>query len=71
MAGFEKCDPFSSSNFWSRFSHDELDLLLEGGSKSIPQQISKFQKTKDDLLKALDENNFDENIQILGKILVI
>ena len=52
MAGFEKCDPFPSSNFWSKFSHDELDLLLEGGSKSIPQQISKFQKTKDDLLMA-------------------
>ena len=65
MAGFEKCDPFPSSNFWSKFSHDELDLLLEGGSKSIPQQISKFQKTKDDLLMALDENNFDDIKQIL------
>ena len=65
MAGFEKCDPFPSSSFWSKFSHDELDLLLEGENKPHSQQISKFQKTKDDLLMALDENNFDDIKQIL------
>ena len=65
MAGFNNYDPFSSGKIWSKFSHDELDLLLEGENKPHSQQISKFQKTKDDLLMALDENNFDDIKQIL------
>ena len=65
MAGFNNYDPFSSGKIWSKFSHDELDLLLEGENKSHSQQISKFQKTKEELLTALDENNFDDIKQIL------
>jgi hypothetical protein len=45
MAGFNNYDPFSSGKIWSKFSHDELDLLLEGENKPHSQQISKFQKT--------------------------
>ena len=65
MAGFDNYDPFSSGKIWSKFSHDELDLLLEGENKPHSQQISKFQKTKEELLTALDENNFDDIKQIL------
>ena len=65
MAGFDNYDPFSSGKIWSKFSHDELDLLLEGENKPHFQQISKFQKTKEELLTALDENNFDDIKQIL------
>ena len=65
MAGFNNYDPFSSGKIWSKFSHDELDLLLEGENKPHSQQISKFQKTKEELLTALDENNFDDIKQIL------
>ena len=65
MAGFDNYDPFSSGKIWSKFSHDELDLLLEGENKPHSQQISKFQKTKEALLTALDENNFDDIKQIL------
>lgn len=65
MAGFNNYDPFSSGKIWSKFSHDELDLLLEGENKPHSQQISKFQKTKEALLTALDENNFDDIKQIL------
>ena len=65
MAGFNNYDPFSSGKIWSNFSHDELDLLLEGENKPHSQQISKFQKTKEELLTALDENNFDDIKQIL------
>ena len=65
MAGFNNYDPFSSGKIWSNFSHDELDLLLEGENKPHSQQISKFQKTKEALLTALNENNFDDIKQIL------
>ena len=65
MAGFNNYDPFSSGKIWSKFSHDELALLLEGENKPHSQQISKFQKTKEALLTALDENNFDDIKQIL------
>ena len=65
MAGFDNYDPFSSGKIWSKFSHDELDLLLEGENKPHSQQISKFQKTKEELLTALNENNFDDIKQIL------
>ena len=65
MAGFDNYDPFSSGKIWSKFSHDELDLLLEGENKQNSQQISKFQKTKEELLTALNENNFDDIKQIL------
>ena len=65
MAGFDNYDPFSSGKIWSNFSHDELDLLLEGENKPHSQQISKFQKTKEALLTALNENNFDDIKQIL------
>ena len=65
MAGFDNYDPFSSGKIWSKFSHDELDLLLEGENKPHSQQISKFQKTKEALLTALNENNFDDIKQIL------
>lgn len=65
MAGFNNYDPFSSGKIWSKFSHDELDLLLEGENKPNSQQISKFQKTKEELLTALNENNFDDIKQIL------
>ena len=65
MAGFDNYDPFSSGKIWSKFSHDELDLLLEGENKPHSQQISKIKKTKEELLTALDENNFDDIKQIL------
>ena len=65
MAGFNNYDPFSSGKIWSKFSHDELALLLEGENKPHSQQISKFQKTKEALLTALDENNFDDIKQII------
>ena len=39
--------------------------MLEGENKPHSQQISKFQKTKEELLTALDENNFDDIKQIL------
>ena len=65
MAGFDNYDPFSSGKIWSKFSHDELALLLEGENKPHSQKISKFQKTKEELLTALDENNFDDIKQIL------
>ena len=39
--------------------------MLEGENKPYSQQISKFQKTKEALLTALNENNFDDIKQIL------
>ena len=51
MAGFDNYDPFSSGKIWSKFSHDELDLLLEGENKQNSQQISKNKRRAFDSTK--------------------